>query len=97
MHFLGRGNSLCWLPGISVQNMGPLRTIIPVILSEQIIADDRNKHGSGNNFILPVMPDLGLPGMEREQLKFNLTSCFEQDKEPFRERLYFPSTAVHEE
>jgi hypothetical protein len=32
-------------------------------------------HASGNGFILPVMPDLGLQGMEREQLKFNLTSC----------------------
>jgi hypothetical protein len=41
---------------------------------EQIVADNRNIYGSGNSFILPVIPELENQGMLREQLKFNFIS-----------------------
>jgi hypothetical protein len=38
-------------------------------------ADNRNKHDSGNDFILPVIPVRGYQELFWEQLKFTLISC----------------------
>jgi len=46
----------------------------PGRLARAIIIAGRNKYGSGSNFILPVMPEIEVQGMEREQLKFKLNS-----------------------
>jgi hypothetical protein len=51
-------------------------------------------YGSGSNIILPVMPELEVQGIEREQLKFILTHPYKRSKRSFGERLYLSSAAV---
>jgi hypothetical protein len=62
---------------------------------EQIVANNRNIYGSGNKFILPVIPVQGFQQQFWE--RFKLSSIFERERCPFWERYYFPSTPVEEQ
>ena len=63
--------------------MGSLGKIIPAVLSEEITAVDRNKHGSGNNFILPVIPVQESQKQFWENLHLHLSHAFERERRPF--------------
>lgn len=44
-------------------------------------ADKRNKHGSENNFILPIIPVQGFHQQFWEQLKFNINLMYSSVKD----------------
>jgi hypothetical protein len=65
MHLAG---GLLYLENELAENNSPNRL-------EQIVANNRNIYGSGNKFILPVIPVQGFQQQFWERFKFKLISC----------------------